>query len=67
MSLKKYGLVILGAAIMALSLDAFLVPAQIAPGGVSGLATVFGYLHLRKVVAIVVLSIAIRLPRRDFE
>ena len=43
MSLKKYGLVILGAAIMALSLDAFLVPAQIAPGGVSGLATVFGY------------------------
>ncbi len=43
MNFKKYCLVILGAALMAFSLDAFLVPAQIAPGGVSGLATVFGY------------------------
>ncbi len=43
MSLKKYAMVIIGAAIMAVSLDAFLVPARIAPGGVSGLATVFGY------------------------
>ena len=43
MSLKRYGLLILGAAIMALSLDLFLVPGQIAPGGISGLATVLGY------------------------
>ena len=43
MSLKRYGLVLLGAAVMAVSLDVFLVPAQIAPGGVSGLATVIGY------------------------
>lgn len=43
MNFKKYGLVLLGAAVMAVSLDVFLVPAQIAPGGVSGLATVLGY------------------------
>ncbi len=43
MSFKKYGAVALGAAVMAVALDGFLIPARIAPGGVSGLATVFGY------------------------
>ncbi len=43
MSFRKYAMTCLGAAIMAVSLDVFLVPFQIAPGGVSGLATVLGY------------------------
>ncbi len=43
MELKKYKMVALGAGIMAVALDGFLIPARIAPGGVSGLATVFGY------------------------
>ncbi len=43
MAIRKYGFLFLGAGIMALALDLFLVPARIAPGGVSGLATVFGY------------------------
>ncbi len=43
MAVRKYGLLLLGAGIMALSLVLFLIPARIAPGGVSGLATVFGY------------------------
>ncbi len=43
MNLKKYLYVLAGAAVMALSLDVFLVPARIAPGGVSGLATVISY------------------------
>ena len=41
--MRKYGLLLLGSVIMALALDLFLVPAKIAPGGVSGLATVLGY------------------------
>lgn len=40
MKIKRYLFVVLGAALMALSLDMFLVPGGIAPGGVSGLATV---------------------------
>ncbi len=40
MKIKRYVFVVLGAALMALSLDMFLVPGGIAPGGVSGLATV---------------------------
>lgn len=40
---KKYGMILLGSAISGLALDLFLVPAQIAPGGMSGLATVVHY------------------------
>ena len=42
--IKRYALTIIGAAIVALSLDLFLIPAEIAPGGVSGLAIVINYL-----------------------
>jgi len=42
--LKRYALTVVGAAIMAISLDLFLVPADIAPGGVSGLAVVINHL-----------------------
>ena len=43
MSLKKCGYVIVGTVVMALSLNLFLIPARIAPGGISGIATVIGY------------------------
>ncbi len=42
--IKRYALTIIGAAIVALSLDLFLIPAEIAPGGVSGLAIVINHL-----------------------
>ena len=42
--LRKYFAIILGSIIMALGLDLFLVPSQIAPGGISGLSTVLHYL-----------------------
>ena len=41
--LKKCVMIIVGAGIMGVSLDLFLVPAQVAAGGVSGLATVIHY------------------------
>ncbi len=41
--IKKYGMIVVGSAISGLALDLFLVPAQIAPGGMSGLATVAHY------------------------
>ena len=41
---RKYFAIILGSIIMALGLDLFLVPSQIAPGGISGLSTVLYYL-----------------------
>ena len=43
MSLRKCGYSLLGAIVMALSLNLFLIPARIAPGGISGIATVIGY------------------------
>ncbi len=43
MSLRKYAYIIIGAAVMSLSLNLFLIPARIAPGGISGIATVIGY------------------------
>ena len=43
MSIRKCGYVILGAVVMSLSLNLFLIPGRIAPGGISGLATVIGY------------------------
>lgn len=43
-SFIKYVAVILGSAVMAFGLDLFLVPSQIAPGGISGLSTVLHYL-----------------------
>ena len=42
-NLKKYGMIIVGSAIAGLALDMFLVPAQIAAGGISGLATIVHY------------------------
>ena len=42
--IKKYLMFFLGSAFMALGLNLFLVPAKIAPGGVSGLATVVYYI-----------------------
>src|SRR5690554_1982014 len=42
--LLEYLGITLGCAIMAVSLNAFSVPNRIAPGGVSGIATVFHYL-----------------------
>lgn len=42
--LKRYALTVVGAAIVAVSLDLFLVPADIAPGGISGLAVVINHL-----------------------
>ncbi len=41
--IKKYGMILVGSAVSGLALDLFLVPAQIAPGGMSGLATVAHY------------------------
>ena len=40
----KYLAIIVGSALMGMGLGLFLIPAQIAPGGISGLATVFHYL-----------------------
>ena len=42
--LLEYLGITLGCAIMAVSLNTFSVPNRIAPGGVSGIATVFHYL-----------------------
>ena len=41
---KMYFLTILGAAISALALNLFLIPADIAPGGMSGLAVVVNHI-----------------------
>ena len=40
----KYLAIILGSAVMGMGLGLFLIPAQIAPGGISGLSTVLHYL-----------------------
>src|SRR4030065_47855 len=45
-NLRDYGLLILGAIVQAASMDLFLVPGQIASGGVSGLAQVLNF-HTR--------------------
>ncbi len=42
--LKKYGVTLLGALIMAISLNLFLIPADIAPGGLSGVAIIIHHL-----------------------
>ena len=42
--LKVYGIITFGAAITALAINIFLVPYKIAPGGLSGLATVLYYI-----------------------
>jgi uncharacterized membrane-anchored protein YitT (DUF2179 family) len=42
-NLRDYGLLILGAIVQAASMDLFLVPGQIASGGVSGLAQVLNF------------------------
>lgn len=41
---KIYGLIILGSTLAAIGIDLFLIPNKIAPGGVSGIATVLFYL-----------------------
>jgi uncharacterized membrane-anchored protein YitT (DUF2179 family) len=43
-SLKDYFLIIIGCILSALAIDIFLVPYKIAPGGVTGLATVIYYI-----------------------
>lgn len=42
--IKKYLVIVLGSAVMGMGLGLFLIPAQIAPGGISGLSTVLHYL-----------------------
>ena len=53
-NLRDYGLLILGAIVQAASMDLFLVPGQIASGGVSGLAQVLNF-HTRLPIGIMVL------------
>jgi len=55
----KYSMIILGSGVMALGLDLFLVPAKIAPGGISGLATV---LHYTTRVPVGLLILIINIP-----
>ncbi len=43
-TLKRYALTLFGAAVMAVSLNLFIIPAELAPGGVSGLAIVINHL-----------------------
>jgi uncharacterized membrane-anchored protein YitT (DUF2179 family) len=54
-----YAMITLGAALMALSYDLFLVPHRIAPGGAAGLATIFHYLFKLPVGAVI---FAINIP-----
>ena len=53
-NLRDYGLLTLGAIVQAASMDLFLVPGQIASGGVSGLAQVLNF-HTRLPIGIMVL------------
>jgi len=53
-NLRDYGLLILGAIVQAASMDLFLVPGQIASGGVSGLAQVLNF-HTRLPIGMMVL------------
>lgn len=59
--LKSYLLITFGAGITALAIDIFLVPYRIAPGGLSGLATVIYYLTNGK-LSIGVTMLAINVP-----
>lgn len=43
-NMKEFGIIALGSLLAALSIDIFLLPNKIAPGGVSGIATVIYYL-----------------------
>ncbi|MBR3927476.1 MAG: YitT family protein [Clostridia bacterium] len=54
-------LIVAGVFVMTISYNIFLVPAKIAPGGVSGAATIFHYLS-GKVLPIGALSFAMNLP-----
>ncbi len=42
-NIRDYGAVVLGTVILALAMDLFLIPAQLAAGGVSGLAQIINY------------------------
>lgn len=42
--LKKYSIILLGTSLIAIGLDAFLIPSNLAAGGVSGLSTVLSHL-----------------------
>ncbi len=60
--LKAYTLITIGAGITALAINIFLVPYKIAPGGLSGLATVLFYISNEKLpVGITMLAINIPL------
>ncbi|HEX2925724.1 MAG TPA: YitT family protein [Ruminiclostridium sp.] len=59
--LKSYLLITFGAGITALAIDIFLVPYKIAPGGLSGLATVLYYLTNGK-LSIGITMLAINVP-----
>jgi uncharacterized membrane-anchored protein YitT (DUF2179 family) len=43
---RRYALIVAGATIVAVAMDCFLIPAQLAPGGASGLATILYYVAL---------------------
>lgn len=53
--------IILGSAILALSMNIFLIPYKIAPGGVSGIATVIYYLSAEK-IPVGVAMLAMNIP-----
>lgn len=58
--LKKYSTILLGTFIVAMSLDLFLVPADIAPGGLSGVSIILHHLtNIPVGISILVLNIPI--------
>ena len=59
-NLRDYGLLILGAIVQAASMDLFLVPGQVASGGVSGLAQVLNF-HTRLPIGMMVLAMNVPL------
>ncbi|GAE87370.1 hypothetical protein JCM21531_733 [Acetivibrio straminisolvens JCM 21531] len=58
--LKDYLLITIGSLITAISINVFMVPYKIAPGGISGVATIIYYLTDAKIpvgIAMLVLNI----------
>ncbi len=44
--LRRYALIVIGAVVVAIAMDCFLIPEHLAPGGASGLATIIYYAAL---------------------
>jgi uncharacterized membrane-anchored protein YitT (DUF2179 family) len=59
-NLRDYGLLILGAIVQAASMDLFLVPGQVASGGVSGLAQILNF-HTHLPIGMMVLAMNVPL------